>query len=60
MMFSLQISGGKQVAWDDVSGMGLCPERVAAARVEEMAFFKSMNAYTRCKRECVELEGESS
>ena len=57
MMYSLQVSGGREVAWDDVPGMSLCPKLVAAARAEDMEFFKPMNAYTRCKIDCVELEG---
>ena len=44
-------------ATDDVTGAELKPGLVRKARSEEMAFFKEMNAYTRCPRSRVTAEG---
>lgn len=44
-----KIGGGK--AWDDISGAELDVDNVRAARVEEMKFFKDMNAYTSTQRD---------
>ena len=43
-------------AWDDVSGMELELKRVNQARQEEMQFFEKRKAYTRCRRERVDIE----
>lgn len=56
-MQALSFSGGQTTAWNDVSGAQLDPEGVQQARKTEMEFFKSMSAYTRCKRSCIEAEG---
>ena len=50
-------TGGRMTAWDDVTGSELDAESVRRAREVEMQFFKDMNAYTRCSRDCVEKEG---
>ena len=42
---------------DDVTGASLDPGKVREARGEEMKFFRSRNAYTRCPRSAVEEEG---
>ena len=49
------ISEGR--AWDDVSGMELELEKVKQARREEMQFFAKRQAYTRCRREQIQIEG---
>ena len=56
-MSVLHETGGQRTAWDDVTGAALDVEGVKKARETEMKFFKDMNAYTRCPRECVEKEG---
>ena len=43
-------------ATDDATGAELKPGLVRKARREEMAFFKEMNAYTRCPRSRVTAE----
>lgn len=50
-------SGGQATAWDDVSGAQLDPKQVRNYRKTEMELFKSMKAYNRCKRSCIEAEG---
>ena len=49
-------SGGRITAWDDTTGAELDAEGVQKARETELEFFRKMNAYTRCSRECVEKE----
>ena len=50
-------TGGRLTAWDDVTGAEMDAEGVKRAREVEMQFFRDMNAYTRCSRDCVEREG---
>ena len=54
----LQEEMGKWMnATDDVTGADLDTELVRKARRDEMAFFKNMNAYTRCPRSQVAAAG---
>ena len=53
----LRQNGGEQSAWDDVTGAELDPDLVKAARAEEMAYFKAMNAFERVPRSKIEEVG---
>ncbi len=44
-------NNAKWVAYDDVTGTTLCPEKVKIARQEELEYFKHMHVYDVVKRE---------
>ena len=46
----LELTHGDSIAWDDVSGASLIPEKVVEARQEEMKYFKEIGVYTRVPR----------
>ena len=52
-MDALYRRGGMPEAWDDMNGVFLDPSLVAAARKEEMAFFRKLGVYKRVPREMV-------
>ncbi len=49
----------KEIAWDDISGEYLDPEKVKVARKAEMEYYRKMGVYRRVPlRECIEKTGK--
>ena len=56
-MDNLEMAINEGRAWDDVSGIELELEKVKQARKEEMNIFAKRQAYTRYRREQIQIEG---
>ena len=56
-MSALYEKNGMPEAWDDTNNVFLEPDKVAAARAEEMSFFKKLGVYRRVPRARIKQVG---
>ena len=56
-MSVLYKKNGMSEAWDDTNNVFLEPDKVAAARAEEMSFFKNLGVYRRVLRAMIKQVG---
>ena len=56
-MSALYEKNGMPEAWDDIHNVFLEPDKVTAARAEEMSFFKKLGVYRRVPRAIIQQVG---
>ena len=56
-MGALYENHGMPEAWDDMNNVFLEPDKVTAARAEEMSFFKKLGVYRRVPRAMIKQDG---